>query len=106
MRTIREIRDAIEENSYAKNKLEVEITVIEDRIKTGGDKGRDKLQERIGNLRSGIRKHDLAEQQLRAEYGEALSERVTGGSVALEDGDGTQVDGSSQAPKGHATPSR
>jgi HK97 family phage major capsid protein len=101
MRTIADIRDDLEENTYSKNKLEVEITVIEDRIKTEGDKGRDKLQERLGNLRSGIRKHDQREQQLRAEYGEVLSEGVRSGRFATEGGDGAAVDVNWRSAESH-----
>jgi HK97 family phage major capsid protein len=86
MRTIREIRDDIEENAYAKNKLTVEVEVIEGRIGKEGDKARDGLQQRLGDLRSAIRKHDQRELVLRDEYADVLSDGVRSGRFATEEG--------------------
>jgi len=93
MRTISEIRDDIEENSYAKNKLENEIQIIEERLTKGeSDKARDGLQQRLGDLRSAIRKHDQREQLLREEYADVLRDGVRSGRFGTEDGDGATAD--------------
>jgi HK97 family phage major capsid protein len=91
-RSISEIRDDLEENSCAKNKLETEVTVIEGRIDKESDKDRDGLQQRLGDLRSAIRKHDRREQLLRDEYADVLRDGVRGGRFASEDGDGATAD--------------
>lgn len=91
-RSISEIRDDLEENAYSKNKLTVEVDVIDGRIDKEGDKARDGLQQRLGDLRSAIRKHDQREQLLRDEYADVLRDGVRSGRFASEGGDGATAD--------------
>jgi len=99
MRTISEIRDDLEENSYARNKLETEVTIIEGRIESEPDKARGGLQEALGNLKRGIDKHHLTEKQLRIEYADVLSAGVRSGRFATEDG--TNLDQTWRSSESH-----